>query len=84
MTTLTANETIVLRQTLGLGYYNRKKPIRNHLSVENGKKYQDVIYSLVLRGLLKQDMTYDAGGRSYFYTVTDAGREAVLEQSWPE
>lgn len=83
MVHLTPEEASVLRQTLGLSYYNRENPRRNHLYQDDADKVASVVSGLIQRGYLSHAYTFGPTGRIPFYKATDAGRFAVLEQKWP-
>jgi hypothetical protein len=83
MVHLTSEEISLLRQALGLSYYNRENAKRNWLAMADAEKYPQALSSLIERGYMAEDYTFGMGGKEPFYKATDAGRFAVLEQKWP-
>lgn len=77
---LTEDETAVLRDALGLSYWNRQDPQRNYC--HRTDKTSTTIDGLVKRGFLKQDEVLGQGGREVYYKATDTGRVAVLDARW--
>lgn len=82
MVFLSKEETALLRQALGLSYYNRENPTRNRLFTGDAEKYPAAIASLLEREYMAVDHTFGPGGKEPYYKATDAGRFAVLEQKW--
>lgn len=80
MTHLTEEEAHLLRATLGLSYWNRTEPQRNHLRPD--AKHERVVDKLVERGFLVPAEIIGQGGKEVYYKATDAGRVVVLDARW--
>jgi hypothetical protein len=80
MTYLTEDETLVLRLTLGLSYWNRDNPTRNRSHGIDIEKYQRVMDNLAKRGYMATDSTYGESGKELYWKATPAGIEAIRDQ----
>lgn len=82
MSTLTEEQTALLRQALGLTSENNDNPTKNR--VDRTPQNKLTIHSLQrLRYLRMTSGCSMSDGRvTDYYYVTDAGKEAVLAQPW--
>lgn len=84
MTHLTEEETDILRECLGLSYWNRENPTRNRLDWT--AKNDIPVGKLLRRRYLKiaASCSMESCATEWFYKATDAGRIAVMDQPWRE
>lgn len=82
MSNLTAEETRILRDTLGLSYWNREKPTKNR--VYEMDKNSKTLSKMVDRGYLETYQVHGMGGLETYHKATEAGEAAVLQAQWPE
>lgn len=80
---LSPEETLILRHTLGLSYYQRT-PTRNHSAGLDLVAHLETISGLVDRGFMLPQFTHGPAGREWFYMATDTGIAAALAQPWKE
>jgi hypothetical protein len=84
MTHLTEEETLVLRATLGLSYWNRETPTRNRLDNEIERTNAPVVEKLYRRGYMKPGKVFAPGGEERHWIATVRGIEAVRDQPFKD
>lgn len=71
----------ILQHSLGLDKYGRGRDYRNHFVTGPGTRDFDPCLALVEAGLMGDRGVHDLYGGDHCFTVTDAGRAAIREQS---
>jgi hypothetical protein len=71
----------ILQHSLGLNEYGQGRPYRNHFVTGPGSSDYDRCMALVAAGLMTRRAGSELTGGGDLFTVTDAGRAFVTENS---